>query len=137
MDGGSERTKQNNPEPAEPAEPEPAGKRRAKTSPKAASKNPNKKPRAKAKAGAKAKASKAVKKTVAKPKAKPSSSAYRAPCVATREYKTRMSRKSGAYHRALKQARTDGYTEEESREIARDVTSHAYHFGELSKKLVA
>ena len=84
----------------------------AKVKAKAASKRPK----------VKSPAASKVKKTVPKAKGK-SSSSYRSPCLNESDYKSKMSRKSGAYHRALKQARLDGYTEEDSRTMARDAAS--------------
>ena len=67
---------------------------------------PTKKPAAKAKAKSEAKAN----------SRDPS---YRAPCTLEAEYKARMSRKSCAYHKALKQARAKGKSEAEMKALAR------------------
>ncbi|CAE7425864.1 unnamed protein product [Symbiodinium necroappetens] len=68
---------------------------------------------------------KPTKKTAAKAKAKSEAKAksrdpsYRAPCTLEAEYKARVSRKSCAYHRALKQARAEGKSEAEMKALAR------------------
>ena len=79
--------------------------------------------KAKAKSTPKAKA-KATAKAKAKGKAKAGSKAnsgYCAPCLKEPDYKARQSRKSGAYHRTLKESRDKGFDEEKCRELARKV----------------
>ena len=93
------RSKKASPKVAPSPAPEPENATKAKSAPKS-------KPSPKAKRG--------PKKT--SPKSKP------AACKSTEEYKTRMSRKSGAYHAALKLARSQGKTEEDCRLCARQAT---------------
>ena len=74
---------------------------------------PKTKPSAKGKAKAKA---------AAKAKATTKSKGYRAPCLDEEGYKAKMSRKSGAYHKALKLAKSQGHDEETCKLKAREAT---------------
>ena len=93
--------------------PAPTAKGRRSPAPKA---SPKRAPKAKKSPSSAPKAKPTVRKAVAKSKA---TSSYRAPCLDDSNYKAKMSRKSGAYHKALKQARDEGKDEEDCRSLAR------------------
>ena len=94
---------------------EPARVRRVRAKAKA---SPKTRPAAKGKAKAKAKpAAKAGPKT----KAKSAGSKYRSPCLDDSSYKAKQSRKSSAYHRAMKEARDEGLDEDLCKLRAREV----------------
>ena len=93
--------------------------RKAKPGPKPKS-SPAAKTKAKAKPGPKAAAK--VKKTSTKPAASKSPASYRSPCLKEDAYKQKQSRKSSAYHCALKKARRDGLPDDECRSLAREAS---------------
>ena len=117
---------------AKPVEDDVPASKRSRRKPKASPK-PKPVPKKACKAAAKAKAkekSKAKCKAAATAgpkttgaKAKAEAKPYRSPCLDAPDYKAKQSRKSSAYHRALKEAKAEGKTIPECRELARAAAS--------------
>ena len=117
---------------AKPSGRKPKASSKPKPEPKKACKGATKaKAKAKSKATAKSKAAAtAVPKTkTARAKAKAKGKPYRSPCLDLPEYKAKQSRKSAAYHRALKEARDQGRTIPECRELARQAAGLILYMG--------